>query len=253
MVNFDEREFKVQTVVFEARFDQGDRYFDLCGQTVVRLRRELPQLVAQRVALESTILIWPNEPVVISFDPKKVIISRSSNEWTPSKDAEKHVRAIAPVISKAYPVICESLEIPNTTRVGARFSFIAEATSLEDAQRVVAVALNATPFAASIINASGKDEEVYSGSIRCQIEDVETGFRTTVMLSPAIRTEIGEPDLTGLPGENRKSGVLIDIDTFTRPPEGHFDSSRTFFENAYHRTLRMARRLFADLSKSLKG
>ena len=80
-------------------------------------------------------------------------------------------------------------------------------------------------------------------------EDPETGIRRRVTLSKSVIPESDAPPVTGLATDRAKSAVTVDIDTFTRPPEGHFDRAGMFFQESYIQSVNIATKVFRWLQE----
>src|SRR5207248_702744 len=105
-------------------------------------------------------LIFNNDRIGLSRDPEKPIATLEAE-----KLIEKELGTNAEDI---YKIIVETIAIPNTTRVGARFDFWAAADSLEDADRFILRA-SRSDFGEFVCKSA--NSELYESSIHLRVEE----------------------------------------------------------------------------------
>jgi hypothetical protein len=173
------------------------------------------------------------------MDNQRIGVSRLASEQPLEQDAaRKIVDHLAVEASLIYGLVTEAFEIPNTIRIGARFSFIAPADTMEDADRFL-VSVARCELLSEIEKST--QSQLYSAHVRYNVEEEETGYRRSVFIS-SLRLEEGDNPWTGLESGSQQSkcGVQFDVDTFTRPASGHFSDTKAFILNCYSRSFRQA-------------
>lgn len=244
MVHTAEHKLLVGMATFEARFDDAFRYYDRCGAVVSRIRKTDSAWVSTDVEATSSSLFNEKSSLVLRFTHERLILSKNGDLWIPHTRGETLARSMASQIEPVYSIITTAFEIPNTTRVGARFSFIAKADSLEDAQVFVASRSEGS-LRTSVENRFAS--KTFSARIRYEIEDSESGYRRNVTLEAVNRpksvrlnadgmTEVFEPEF----------GVQVDVDMYTRPTEGHFSALDAFVLRAFNSAREGSQRLLLN-------
>lgn len=250
-VHCTDSDILAQLLVFEARFDDAFRYLDRCGEVLSLLRIHHPNWKPQDPNPQSGLLINHQAKLAMSFNTEKFSINRQVDKTIPPLEAETVLAVLAPEAEKIYSIITETLSIPNTTRVGARFSFFAPSDSLEDAEffTVKGVPCQFNDTVSEICHG-----DIYSSAYRVRLDDQQTGVRRTIHVASVLQSSEGQPVYTGLKGESitANAGIVIDIDTFTRPSTGHFSDTQRFITNAYHESLGFTRRIFDALSQNTR-
>src|SRR5262249_15282702 len=134
-----------------------------------------------------------------------------------------------------------------TTRVGARFLFLAPADSLEEADRFVQRGASSPLLDA--LSEKAKAQPV-DAQVVCVLDDADSGYRRRIQLSSVVIEQKPEdPPYLGLPGDPGSGGVAVDIDTYTRPEEEHFAKVSLFVQESYLKS----RALAADIFRWLVG
>ena len=118
----------------------------------------------------------------------------------------------------------------DTTRIGARFRFLAEADTLEDADRFLR-----QPMISDLSGAveAATKSKMRNASAVYVVEDLESGRRKRVEISSVLQHKPSDTPYTGLDPESRSGFVSVDIDTFTRPDKGHYPRSNMFIQESY--------------------
>ncbi len=197
---------------------------------------------------DSAVLVHKEKHLVVNFNMTRVIVSRESDEMIPTPDAEKLSLELAKESELAYELLTDLFSVPNTTRVGARFTFAAKMGSLEDAQRLTARAV-----------AGGLSEKIesliasnlFEGRVNLRFDDADSGIRRSVSIGTMIVKEPAIP-FTGLRNDSADAAVIFDVDAFTRPEVGNFNSVRPFVANAYTKSHSLALELFNWLNRAKK-
>lgn len=240
-VSSQEMHRQVATLAFEARFDDGYRYLDLCGECLSQIRKRDLQWIPNDPNPQNGVLVHQEKKINAVFNSERIGVSRNEQEPISVLDAQKVCVSLAEEAEGLYRIVTNILRIPNTTRVGARFNFIAPAESPEDADRFL-VNLPRSALCERVLTLT--DSELCHAAFRYRIEEEETGYRKTINVYHFSRRKPGVPAPTGLAGDEMSSGVAVDIDTFTRPHGGHFPDVARFVQNAFSRSETLARRLF---------
>lgn len=240
-------ELRVSLMAFEARFDDGYRYLDSCGEAFSKIRNHDRKWKSGDINPQSGNFVNTEKLLQAAFSTEKFGISRLREEPLDKPSADKISDDLASEADYIYRVVTDTFEIPNTTRVGVRFGFIALADSLEDAERFL-VRATKSPLDEEVEKITSS--QMYTSTIRVSAEDGVTGHRRNISIY-TVRISDRDSPATGLGGEEDKvkSGIVVDIDTFTRPSSGHFLESRLFIANAYSRSFSHAKQLFDWLTK----
>jgi hypothetical protein len=238
---------KVLRIVFEARYDEGYRYLDRCGETVVRIRKHSSAWLVGPVNPQGGVISNNAESLTLNMGNESMLVA-TTEEFEYEK-AEKKVDVLAREAEALYGIIVETLSVPNTTRVGLRSQFFAPADSLEEANRFMSKA------AASPLSEALRDEtrmDVRNASMVYVLEDPKTGLRRRVDVSAVARLLAGAPPITGLASDQGSGGVVVDIDTLTRPERGHLPKAGFFITNNYLRERSLAAYVFRWLLEHQK-
>jgi hypothetical protein len=230
-VESDPRHLVSSTASIEARFDDGYRYFDRCGAAISKIRAMDAHWVPAQINLDTGTLIHDEIKLVLRMNHERLILSKNGDEWISHLDAEKLAQTISEKIEPLYSIVTSTFEVPNTIRIGARFSFLAPASSVEDAQLFV-VSRTGGQFRETV--ESCFSSKLVSGNIHYEIEDETTGYRRNVMISTAakrkgLKTRVSGFDLFDL----KDAAIQIDVDLYTRPSEGHFSDAGQFVRTAF--------------------
>jgi hypothetical protein len=233
-------DLKIDIVAFEARFNDGYRYLDRCGECLVQIQHHDRAWVVQGVNPQAGHLKNDARSALLTISPGALILQRL-NMPIQHRGADAIVEQLAAEAEAVYEIIMDTLNINETTRVGARFRFLAEAETLEQADRFLMRGVQSDLLA--------RVQEVTGSSIRDAalvyvVEDLESGHRRRVEIASQILQKPGEPPYAGFPDPSQKAGVSIDIDTFTRPRIGHFERFSMFSQNTFIRSSRIATEMF---------
>lgn len=232
------------TATCEAKFDQGYRYYDRCGEALSRIKALDDGWSPKRIAQDTGLLVHESYPLVCRMNSEQVFISKDGNEWLPHLELEALSKVIAEKMGLIYPIITEIFEVPNSIRIGARFSFIASADSLEDAQSFVATR-TAGRFREVVEGAFRS--QVFGGEVKYELEDAETGIRRNFAMTVVARTATKVPkpskDRSGV-AALKDPAVEIDIDTYTRPDNGHLSDVGQFLISSFNSARTAASRIF---------
>jgi len=238
---------RVSTMTCEIRFDDAYRYLDRCGNTISKIRAFDKHWTPGETNPQNAALIHTKYKLSTSVNTHRMIVSRNEDEWIKLEDARKISDNLGDQTEQICKIVTETIDIPNTTRIGNRFAFIAQTESLEQAERIVAKATQ-SPLASVITKA--RNAELYGSTFRYRIEESATGYRRNVQVFAVTRLTAGMPRLMGFKDdEGRKSGVAVDIDTFTRPAEGHFQDTSMYIKKSFNSSSDLAVKILDWLTK----
>jgi hypothetical protein len=219
---------KVAQLVFEARFDEGYRYLDKCGELLVRIRRHSARWVPTTPNPQLAALSNEEHKLILNVNTEHMVLATA--EELPSSAANKTIEIFGSEAEILYRMAAEALSVPNTTRVGLRCRILAGADSLEEANR----------FMCRLPGSALREEvlqythfQLRNTSVSYTLEDPESGLRRSLNLSSVARVEAGAPPITGLASDQGSGFVLVDIDTFTRPDQGHLNKLNVFIQESY--------------------
>jgi len=220
---------KIDILAFEARYKDGYRYLDRCGETLVQIQRHDRSWVVLGVNPQSGQLRNEDLNMLLTITHAGVILQllKSPIEMT---GAEKVVQTFAHEAEAVYEITTGALNVTDTTRVGARFRFLAEADSLEEADRFLRRGMAST-LLDKVEEAT--QSKLRDGSVVYFVEDLESGRRKRLEISSQVHQKPGESPYTGIDPESHTGFVAVDIDTFTRPETGHYQRSNMFIQESY--------------------
>ncbi len=248
-VHARESTLRLIAMIFEARYDEGYRYLDRSGEIIVRIRRHKPAWVVAGLAQQFVQMQLAQHKLVLNIGTEKLDLSVS--EPLDLAEAEKRTRVLGQEAEDVYQTVVEVLSSPNTTRVGVRFGFLAPADSLEDADRFVAKTVK-SPLLDAVLNAT--KGELWDAMTAYQVYNPDSKLRHKLqLLSAIVQQKPGEGPYMGFPGDPGTGGVVVDIDSYTRPEKGHFAKPSVFIQEAYLRSRRTAIDLFNWLLEHQKA
>jgi len=219
---------KVIKAIFEARYDDGYRYLDRCGETLVQIRKYSPSWVPGQIDPQRGVVTNFVHQLTLNMGHQSMLVA--TNDELDYIAMEKKLQVFAQEAEVLYKIIVETLNVPNTTRVGLRVQFMAPADALEEAHKFVRDAA-VSPLWASIQEYTRT--ELRSASMLYVLEEQESGLRRRIELSPVARVQVGDPLITGLASDRGSGGVMVDIDSFTRPEEGHLPKAGMFIQKNF--------------------
>lgn len=223
---------KLGTLAFEARFKDGYRYLDRCGESIVQIQSHnsswLPSSVnpmagALRNEEKNIQLVMNTQGLAFNFYKFPINLN----------GIETFVQSYALEAEAVYHIVVRALKVTETTRVGARFRFQAEADTLEEADRFVCNGVR-SPLLDQIETSSRS--RLRDAGVVYVVEDPESGYRRRVEIVSQVSQKMGEAPPTGLDREEGTGAVVIDIDTFTRPEQGHFENAGMFIQESFNRS-----------------
>ena len=243
-VNSDDLAILSSTAVFESRFDDAYRYYDRCGEVISRIRKLDSNWVPLRIDAQTGALANKALGLRLVFDDRRMSVGRTTSEWVPASTAAELVQTLGPEAETLYSLITDTLQVPNSIRIGARFDFQAPADSMEDAERFLSKSLR------SDLSKSLEDEltgTLYESSTVYRIDESKSGIRRSVQIHKVSIMDASDPGLTGLPGDLGKAAVEIDVDSYTRPDEGHFNGLSDFIQRSFSKSKVIAHRMFREM------
>jgi hypothetical protein len=131
---------KLTQAVFEARYDQGYRYLDRCGDVMIILEQALPGVTDNKIWMPEEMLPTgarmkcPDLDLTIVFDTHRLCIDQSP------VDKECAFEEISRYI---WNTLVSKFEIKNATRFGRRKIYILPADSVEGGEKL---SVNKAPF-----------------------------------------------------------------------------------------------------------
>ncbi len=230
---------KILRVVFEARYDEGYRYLDRCGETIVRIRKDDPSWLIGPIDPQRGVLTNLERKLTLNMGNESLLVA-TTDESDSIAMGEK-IQELAREGDTLYKIIVASLNVPNTTRVGLRCQFLAQADTLEEANLFVSRAL-ISPFRDDLLSYTKFD--IRNASMAYVLEDPESGLRRRIELSAVARVQAGSPPITGLSTDTGSGAVLVDIDNFTRPEQGHLPRADLFILENYSAARELALHAF---------
>lgn len=219
---------KVPKVIFEARYDEGYRYLDRCGETLVHIKKYSSSWVPGTINPQQGVVVNNKKTLVLTFGNQSMNISTSAE--LDALSMEKRIPELATEAETIYKIIVDNLRVPHTTRVGCRCFFVASCDSLEEAQRFVCNALK-SPFLDQLLEIT--KYTVSNATVNYVLEEPESGLRKRVIVSAVAQVEDESPPLTGLSNDVATGSVMVDVDTFSRPDHGHFREASMFIQQSY--------------------
>ena len=245
-VHAGENDIKLIRAIFEARYDEGFRYLDHCGANIVEIQRYSRLWEVAKADVGGTNLHHKEHNLTLAFNQRSMSVS--NGEELDFIGGQRKVESMSTAIERLYEITIATLAVPNTTRVGARFVFTAPADSVEDADAflVKSIQSNVLEKCTELLGATLVEIE-----LKAVFED-DAGYRQTIRLLTTGKEAPGLPPLEGFPVEGLKGLVAIDVDTFTRPNDGHVENAGRFFTESYFKSQSRARELFGWLKQKQK-
>jgi hypothetical protein len=237
----------VMQAIFQARYSDGYRFLDRAGAVLNRLQRTMPLWSPKAIAINLVTLTHAQLPILSNVGVKAVDLGVQQKQTV--AEAEKLMRSFGDEAEAIYLLVADELQVP-TVRVGVRFQFLAPADSLEESDRLVCAAHEGA-YAREISSVLGMDfVDVASNLV---FEDRETGLRRSIQTSTVIVDRPpGAPEDVGLRGQVGSGGLLIDVDTFTRPSGDRFEKLSVFIQAEFQKSRRFASALMGWIVKPRK-
>lgn len=230
---------KIIRLIFEARYDEGFRYLDHSGETLVRVRKHNSSWVVNTVDPQRTVLINNKDELACSFNNEAMNVATSKE--LSCAEMDKRLPALAKEADTIYKMTVETLNVPNTTRIGVRCLILAPTDSLEEAHRLVC-RVPGSPLREKLVAITKFDLCDVSASY--VLEDPESGLRRKIQLSAVAQVEPEKPPLTGLATDDATGGVLVDVDSFSRPDKGHYAEVGMTVQESYSASKNLALSVF---------
>lgn len=228
-VHTQDGSLKVRAMIFEARYEAGFRYLDHAGELLVKIREKHPSWVVVGIGPLAATLYQQESRLTCGIGIEKIDVSTA--ESLTLVDAERTSRALGEAAECLYNLTVEVLKTPRTIRVGARFSILAPSDSLEEADRFVFKGTGSPLLDAILEKTKAEPRE---GQLAYVLDDPKSRHRRLVKLFSIVMDHKPEdPPYTGLPGDRGSGGVMVDIDTYTRPEVGHQGKVSTFVQESF--------------------
>lgn len=239
---------KILAMIFEARYDEGYRFLDHTGELLVRIRRHNPAWKVDVLAHNVVSLSHREQHLRLNIGIDKIDVSTTVQMTL--ADAEKQARNLGEAAEGIYSLTLEVLKLPRTTRVGTRFAFLAPSDNLEEADRFMWKAADSPLINAVAEETKSQPREAH---LMYVLDDPESGYRRRVTLSSVVLEQKPEdPPYLGLPGDQGSGGVVVDIDTCTRPEEAQLGKASMFVQENYLKSRSQAMGIFAWLLRQQK-
>jgi hypothetical protein len=239
---------KLLAMIFEARYDEGHRLIDHTGELLVRIRRHNPAWAVAVVSQRVVSLVYQEQGLQLNVGVDKIDISTTGK--IPFTDAEKKARVLGDAAEGIYSLVLEILKLPRTTRVATRFAFLAPSDNLEEADRFMWKAA-ASPLFTAVAEVTKSQQR--EAQLVYVLDDTASAYRRRVTLHSVIVDQKPEdPPYHGLPGDQGSGGVVVDIDTYTRPDEAHLGKASLFVQDNYLKSQSQAMGIFAWLLSQQK-
>jgi len=225
-------------MAFEARYDDGLRYIDHCGETISRIRKyDKSWVFIGANANTGTMLNKPSE-LALSFGIDRLNVARQ--EPAMLENGEEKAEVLGRQCESLYEIIVQGIRVPETSRVGIRYRFTAPSDTLEEADRFVNRGVK-SPLLETVLKST--KSAIRDSAVSYVVEELESGYRRRIVIETQVTVPAGAPVHTGLE-KTGDAAVSIDIDTFTRPESGNFQKSNLFIQNNYNRSRLIALDIF---------
>lgn len=234
---YDEK-IRLSIMAFEARYEDGYRYLDHCGETIVRIRHFKRSWVVGTAVPQGTTMVNAELGLALNFGNERINIANQGE--VALSEGEKKAEILGNESEALYELVLASIKVPETSRIGIRYRFTAQADSLEEADRFVSRGAR-SPLLETVLKSARAD--LRDAAMFYVVEEATSGYRRRIAIESQVAMKAESPIHTGLEREGHAS-VSIDIDTFTRPETGHFQKSNFFIQNNYTRSWAIASEIF---------
>lgn len=233
---------RILRMVFQARYLEGMRFLNRSGDIMVRIRAERPEWEAARLTLGLFTLAHKANNLVANIGTEAVDLT--FGQPIDSKDGDKKAELFAEAADWLYGIVVNGINSPRTVRVGVAFQFFAPADSVEECDRLT-WRIMASPFQQWVTSATkGKPVEAMSN---CFVEDSETGIRRSIQgWSGVVEQPPGALPAMGFGDVQGKGGYILEIDTYTRPDEGHYPKVTIFIQDQFLAAKRIALEIYRN-------
>ena len=225
-------------VAFEARYEDGYRYLDRCGEILVRVRQHSSAWVMNIVTPNVSQLQNAKNKFNMSFGYERLNVDIPNG--VDLGNAEQVIEEFGRESEVIYGIVMPLIGVADTTRIGVRIRFSAPADNLEEADRFVARGAK-SPLLTAVEHATGSN--LRDARIAYILEDPNTGVHYRIEIISQLTPAAGEKLPTGLPGDTGTGAVCIDIDTYTRPSSGHFEKVGVHIQTSYLRSWTIAQEI----------
>lgn len=235
-------DIKLLNVAFEARYSEGFRVLDHGGKTLVALQKSHPLWTVRNAGAVSK-LQHQDLPFTAKFDAQSFAITVSGANWESpqASGSQKVVEQLASEAEVLYELIVGELSVPDTTRVGVLFTFGAPSDSAEASDRFVCKSLQGE-FVSELETMTSS--QFIDSECKFTLED-EFGYRRHFRIfSLAQQPSQFSPIRHGFPDPDVAGFVAFELDTFTRPPSGHFANVRRFINDQFAKSSSYSRKWF---------
>ena len=221
-------------IVFEARYLQGYRYLDRCGETMVDIESSNPDWKLNNVNVNSGQMVNVNENITLSFNIDKLDLSKNNVEDKNVTPFLTHSVALTKIISK-------NLGIERFSRYGLRYWLLLPVKSATEGRKILSKC--------KTFSVNKEIEEIFKSKIKdagavIVLEDKNYGHRISISMAykDGSNLERGASKLLNtpphkLPSNIRKKAVvaqanfrkqqnespdvsiLIDVDSYINEPQ----------------------------------
>jgi hypothetical protein len=221
-------QIEIMELKFAGHVQDGYRFFDHAGSFIARVRNEQLEWNTVRGLPNQAVFKHYKDPLVADIGSQAVVLSH--NAPVRLEVAVEAVEKLAKAAEYFYTLYTETIKSPRTLRVGVHFAFAFPAGNVEEADRFVTKSI-ASPFS-EILRGSTKGD-FYDGSGSYFLTDPQGPVRRSFHVSSVVRDALPgvEPPM-GFPVSGN-GAVVVAVDNFTRPDEGHFPKLAMFIQEQY--------------------
>ena len=230
-------DFLLPKIVFEARYKQGYRYFDRCGETLIEIENKLKGWVAKDITLSSGQMENTEEKMFFNFNPFKLDLCQNDVK---DRDHQKFIKD-----SKIFfNIVSKNLGLKEYLRFGLRYWFLYPLNSVNQGRDILSKS--------HVFSNNKEFEEMFGKKIKDRsivivLEDEKSGHRIALSIVHKENINIEEEEseiLTTpphkLPSEQRKEAlmaqakkkrlqkespsiaILLDIDNYINNPQSEY-------------------------------
>ncbi len=206
-VHAHEQKITLTIATFETRYEDGYRYLDHCGDTLVRIRQLDRRWVlgtAMQNMPKGSAMVNQERELSLFFNNERIAISVQAGAGFPLVEGERKAELLGVNGEALYDLIVECIRVRESSRVGVRYRFTAPADSLEEADRFVSRGAKSlmldVPFSAATRSDSTRDAALFF-----VVEDQATGHRRRIAIESQTVLKPGDPEFTGLDSATGKA------------------------------------------------
>ena len=245
-IQFGDDRLSVEIAAFEVRYAEGYRYLDRCGEAIVQVQKYDPNYLVANVNPQSGQIINNDKKISFSFGYERLNIEHQGTFSI--SESRKTCEVFGKDCEHLYNIITGTISVTKTLRVGVRYRFSAEAGSLEESDKFI-LKSSKSLISDWLVSSS------WAGSLDlrdCQLiyvlEDSGVGLKRRVEVGSAVEVRRGAAEYNETGDITGKAKVYVDVDTYTRPAEGHFEKASVHVQNSFIASHAIAKGLFQSMS-----